>query len=233
MSVLRSVLLALAAVALLLPGLASASEKKKEKHIVKHKTVLEVGQPLRLDIEGALESCKDFDCWLWISEINDEALYLVEVDGEGNFVVFAKEEEEEEEEEEAEEDAADIVIEGATGVKVKLAAEPDPEEPCDKLSLAEPELDEEGEPIKDESWKDLPLLTDEHLAKCKRETGAAGKYTVEKATGALGDDRSLTVSSDLLPTGNFELSTNGYWGAMLEGVAIGTPGKTGVVKVLR
>ena len=227
-----AVLLALAA-AFAGPGTGFA--KKPEKHVVKSSLLLESGQPLRVDVQGALESCEaGWDCWLWISEPKGDALYLVEVFADGSWVAWSKEEaEEEEEEEEAEEDAPQTLT-GTTGKVVEVTAVP--EEECDKISLAT-EDKEPGEVwSEDASWMDLPVLTAEQRKKCDRANGPAGDFTVEKSTGALegdGETRALVVPADLLPTGDFEVSSNGYWGALVDGEQIGQASKTGVVRVTR
>jgi hypothetical protein len=252
MSRFITLLVSLCALALIVPGVAGAkAKKKKEKHVVKTKIELEAGQALRVDIGSDLATCADYDCWLWIAESKDESLYLIEVAGDGSWIAYSKEEEDEEEdeekEEESDEEAEAVFIEGETGVKV--AVEKLPEEDCDKIKLKVEEEDEEKADEDEEAaeapaekaeetpdWMDLPVLTLEQREKCARKTGPAGKYTVEKVTGAVDGadaDRHLLVPAELLPAGDFEVSTNGYWGAVLDGQPVGSASKTGVVKVLR
>lgn len=236
---LRFALLLAVAAAFVAPGAAFA--KKPEKHVVKSELLLESGQPLRVDVEGQLESCKaGWDCWLWISEPKEDALYLVEVFEDGSWVAWSKEEEDEEEETEDEgeevkdKDAPAETITGTTGKVVEVSELP--EEPCDTIKLATDDKEAEEVWSSDATWMDLPVMTDEQRQKCRRDNGAAGDYTVEKGRGQLedaGEARALVVPADLLPTGDFEVSTNGFWGATLDGEKVGQASETGVIKVTR
>jgi|SaaInl4_150m_RNA_FD_contig_31_1729720_length_1743_multi_8_in_0_out_0_2 hypothetical protein len=251
----RLSVLALVALALLLPGAAMAKAKKKSKHVVKAKTELEAGQPLRVDIGSDLTACVEWDCWLFIGEVKGEKpLYLLEFESDGSWVAYAMEEDDsedeegDEEEEEADEDEEKLFITGETGVKVEVAELP--EEECTKIKLAEEDEDEdkgkdeeaeegaEAEEAEEAppAWMDLPVLTPEQRAKCHRDNGAAGKLTVEKTRGEITGEapaRFIMVPADLLPTGDFEVTTNGHWGAAIDGEKIGTKSKTGVVRIVR
>lgn len=254
----RIAIFVLLALAVALPASAAdkGKGKGKGKHVVKATTELEAGQPLRVDVDGDLHACTEWDCWLWIGERKaDEALYLVEVETDGSWIAYAKEEEkkdEEDEEDKKDKDAEeeDVSVVGATGVKVLL--EKLPEEECEKYALAKEDdkgkgraggagkgdTSEGGGAATEAApaWTDLPVLTQEQRDKCQRRNGPAGKYTVEKARGTVaaeGAGRHLLVPADLLPTGDFEVSTNGFWGAQVDGKQIGTADKTGVIRVRR
>ena len=260
---LRSAALFVLALALLLP-LAALAADKKQKHVVKATFPLEVGQPLRVDIDGDLPSCQDgWDCLLRISDLKAppaKALYLLEIDGEGNWIVWAPEEEEEEEEEEEKEESDEdekSYVETPSGTKIEVAKLP--EEDCDKLKLVEEDAEEKdadydavlvvdgGEGSSEDAaapqatadeappaWMELPIRDEEWFVKCKREA-TFGTFKVEKARGSLSEEggRHLVIPADLLPTDEFQVSTNGYWGAVIDGSPIGTAAKTGVIRVVR
>ncbi len=248
----RLAVFALVGLALLLPGAAMA-KKKKKKHVIKAKTELEAGQPLRVDIAGDLTSCEEWDCWLFIGEVKDDFLYMLEFATDGSWVAYAMEEDhsedeegEDEDEEDEDEEAEELTVTGETGVKV--AVEELPEEDCTKIKLKEEEEDEKKKKKKKDEeeaeevdegppdWMDLHVLTMEERLKCHRRNGAAGYLTVEKVRGEISGElptRFVMVPADLLPAGDFEVATNGHWGAMIDGEKVGWKEKTGVIRILR
>lgn len=272
----RLLVFVLVGLALLLPGAALAKKKKKKKHVVQAKTELEAGQPLRVDIGSDLTACVEWDCWLFIGEPKDDFKYMLEVEQDGTWVAFAKEEDdsEDEEDEDAEEEETDeeeLVLVGETGVevevkelpeedctKIKLAEHADAEEQKEKekiariiggevgVAIARAEADKEKKADEDAgeatdpdappAWMDLPVLTLEERQKCHRRNGAAGKMTVEKVRGEIAGEapaRYIMIPADLLPTGDFEVTTNGHWGALIDGEKVGWKEKTGAIRILR
>lgn len=230
-------LLAIAAT-LVVPGLAMA--KKKSKHIVKHRTPLEVGQPLRIDLAGDLEACSaGWDCWLLIREPKGgKLLYMVSVDGDGKWKAFLLEADEDEDEEggddgealEYEEEKQYMTgADGSTKVEVKAI----PDNICDGIELVEPE---EGWDALGDEWKSLPLLTEEQRLECARRSLLTNFFTVEKMDGEIiteNDLRFFLVPPDILPADTFEVEANGYWGAAIDGELIGSHSKTGVISITR
>ena len=272
----RFAVLALCGLALLLPGAAMAKAKKKEKHVVKAKTELEVGQPLRVDIASDLKSCEEWDCWLFIGEAKEDFLYMLEFQSDGSWVAYAMEEdhsedeedEDADEEDEEDEDEEELVVVGETGIKVPVKELP--EEDCTAIKLADEDDDKgkgkgkdkgevaegevaegeaaegeaaEGEAAEGEAaeeapplWMDLHVLTPEEREKCFRRNGPAGYLTVEKVRGEIAGEapaRYVMVPADLLPTGDFEVTTWGHWGAVIDGEKVGWKEKTGVIRVMR
>ncbi|MCP4872400.1 MAG: hypothetical protein GY898_27185 [Proteobacteria bacterium] len=232
----RLLLLLAIAATLVVPGLALA--KKKSKHIVKHQTPLEVGQPLRVDVQGGLESCSaGWDCWLLIREPKGgKLLYMVSVDGEGKWKAFLLEEEVKDEEEEAEGEALEYedekqFVSGTDGTKVEVTKIPDHE--CDGYELVEPE---EGWDTLGDEWKSLPVLTEEQRIECARRGRLTSLLTVEKMDGEViteNDLRFFLVPPDILPADTFEVEANGYWGASIDGELVGSKSKTGVISIQR
>lgn len=100
------ILLALLTLALLLPVLATAKAKKKPKRVVKEKVQLEVGAPLRLQFDGDLTTCRDWNCFLYINEKAGKKLYMVELLGDGSWVAFEQEGKEGDEGETDDDDSA-------------------------------------------------------------------------------------------------------------------------------
>jgi hypothetical protein len=287
---------ALCVCALLLPLSAQAKSGKGKRYNVKAKATLEAGKALDVTFTGTLETCSNWDCFLWVGELHQKPTHLIELDGDGNWIAWSREEEEEEEEDEdkddkkkGDEEEEAVYLTGETGQQVRVKEAP--EELCDGIVLykpkekddekskgkkpdakdpesddkeaesdsqdAEPEgkdgdssaTDEGGDAAvadakddaaaadaKDESWRDLPVLTTAQRKECERKNSRVGKYTVEAHRGsltAMGDERLLSLPSSLLPEGKFQVSSNGRWGAIVEGTEIGDPEKTGVIQVRR
>jgi len=233
---LRPLMLLVIAATLVVPGLAGA--KSKPKHIVKHKTLLEVGQPLRVDVRGELESCQaGWDCWLLIREPKaGKLLYMVSVAGDGTWTAFLVEEKEEDEEKDEDkkkkdEEAEPVFLDGTDGTKV--AVKEIPEHMCDPIELVEPE---EGWDALGEEWKSLPVLTEAQRLECARRAVLTDATTVEKMSGAItveNDLRFFLVPADILPADTFDVQSNGYWGAAIDGELVGSPTKTGVITIQR
>jgi len=95
--------------------------------------------------------------------------------------------------------------------------------------------DSAGDDDDSADWQSKPILTDdERIDKVVEKQD--GKLTVLKAQGVVAGAagaRTLTIAADLLPTGNFLVGTNGYFGLNYGGVKIGSARKSGVIKVKR
>jgi len=95
--------------------------------------------------------------------------------------------------------------------------------------------DSAGDDDDSADWQSKPVLTDgERIDKIVEKQ--SGKFTVMTAEGVVAGDagsRTLTISSDLLPEGNFLLGTNGYFGVNYGGVKLGSARQSGVIKVKR
>ncbi len=86
-----------------------------------------------------------------------------------------------------------------------------------------------------DSWMNKPLLTwQERLDKAKEKSMKG--FPVEKHRGSITDEgeaKWLILPPDLLPADDFDLSVNGYWGALYGDIVIGSGPKTGLVLVER
>jgi hypothetical protein len=233
---------------MLLPAAALAG-----KHKIQAKTDLSAGETLRLDLARSLDLCAENNCFLWIATNPKEPLYLLDVDGAGAWVAFAsqpKPDKDREKEDAAPADpaaaqaAADAAAAAELAANYTGAAAPCARWDSKKDEEAAKQRAEENKGLnkaelaampKDESWKEKPLLSwDERREKAW--CAALTTMTVEKTRGAVtadGDARALLVPADLLPAETFSVWTNGYWGATLGGVELGSPGKMGAVQVRR
>ena len=233
----RPLLMLAIAATLAVPGLAQA--KKPARHVIKHKVSLEAGQPLRVDIEGELESCvAGWECWPLITEPKGkELLYGIAMAGDGSWKAYLFEAEADEDEEGGDEgegeadDEGKVTMKGTDGSDVEVKKVPD--HICDGIELVEPE---EGWEALGDDWKKLPVLTEEQRRECVTRKTLKGHLTVEKMDGELIEENGQTfflVPADILPAESFEVTSNGYWGAAVDGEFVGTASRTGVISIQR
>jgi hypothetical protein len=86
-----------------------------------------------------------------------------------------------------------------------------------------------------EDWQAKAVLTDTERT-AKHYEKKMGEYTVEEAKGTLADGeggRVLSIPSEHLPSGDFYLGTNGYFGVSYDGVKVGSGKRSGVFRVKR
>jgi len=117
----------------------------------------------------------------------------------------------------------------ADGTWVALSPEEEDEEDGDDDDSAGDDDDSS------EDWQAKAVLSDSERTK-KHYEKKMGKYKVEAAKGSLADvdgGRVLSIPSEHLPSGDFYLGTNGYFGVSYDGVKVGSGKQSGVLRVKR
>ena len=204
-SLIQRLLLIVLAVGLALPAFA----KSRPDRVVKETVDLALGEPMRVAFDGKLDTCERWNCFLWVKDDNDgEASVLIELLGDGQWVVWESAEKEDDEGEGDDDDDKDD------------SAKDDDDSADDDDDSAD-------------NWMELPVISVEER-RVKAYESAKKKFTIEKLRGELTSDRKwFVVPGDLLPTEDFDVEANGFWGARLGDEQIGSGTKTGLVHVKR
>jgi hypothetical protein len=201
-SLLQRLLLVVLFASLAVPALG----KGRPARIVKETVDLAVGEPMRVAFDGSLDTCKRWNCFLWVKDVKEgESEVMVELTGAGEWIAWESAAKEDDKGEGDDDDSADDDDDSASG---------DDDDSAD-------------------TWMELPLLSVEER-RVKAYESAKKEFTIEKQRGKLtADGKYLVVPGDLLPTESFDLEANGFWGARLGELEIGTGTKTGLVHVKR
>ncbi|GEM_PF-2803333 len=136
--------------------------------------------------------------------------------------------------------ADDSEASAPTGSDFAHGAEGDDAEPAPKAAEGgdgeEAEKPDDAEEEEDDSWKELPVLSVEERRANQHDRNVKKSFCIEAAKGTLagdGNERILELANEFLPDHDFVLYTNGFFGAYLEGVQIGSPKMTGGIKINR
>ncbi|MEE2829418.1 MAG: hypothetical protein VX498_09530 [Myxococcota bacterium] len=298
----RSVLLVFLALAALLIAAPAAHAKKKKKYVVKEKVSLSAGENLVVRVEGNLEPCGEWECYLFVTnpkkDPSKEALVFVTIENDGSYELRSRSEESMEakasspsksgskDKEDSDEDSSETYV---TPSGVELQVKSKPKDLCSPIELAEyrtwekskdkaaggdSAAEESSEDSGDDSdWMALPVLTYEQRKACNRRGAAVKTYEANEFTDgdplAIKEDkeepseegeatedaaeegkeskfaksslsleatdggRQIVIPSSILPSGDFDVSTNGYWGAHVGEQKIGSSSRTGVIRVER
>ncbi len=172
-----------------------------------------------------LEICAGAPCFIWLGESfddDDRSLFLT-IDAEGAWSLSG---ENEHYSKDAKDDDENVLLCKDHTEETKAAAEAEKEEEEEKE-----EPDEEATP--DESWKDKPILSAEERRSRAFDRKTRGKFCTEMASGTLagdGDEKVLELPSDVLPESDFYVYSNGWFGAYVGDVQIGSSTKMGGIK---
>ncbi len=200
----RSLLQRLLLVLLVLGFVMPASAKPRPDRVVKETVQLAVGEPLRVAFDGKLDTCARWNCFLWVKDGKGESKVLIELQGDGQWIVW------------------------------ESAAKDDDKGEGDDDDSAGDDDDSAGDDDDSaDAWMELPILSVEER-RVKAYESAKKKFTIEKQRGTLTDDGQwFVVPGDLLPAEDFDLEANGFWGARMGEQEIGSGSKTGLVRVER
>ena len=320
----RSVLLVLLALAVLLvaaPAAEAGAKKKKKKYVVKEKVSLSAGEDLVVTVEGDLEPCVEWECYLYVTNPKKDpakqAVVFVTIEDDGSYQLRSRSEEliEEEDSSSSKSDSEPSNAELASGTAsgnlrkhylnctncaqpgpaadasdedgsetyvtpsgVELQVKEKPKDLCATIELAEYPTWEKSEDKKaddgnekESAWQELPVLTYAQRKACHRRATPIKTYEANEFSDgdplAIEDDeaesseddeadetekseepkfvksslvleaadggRRLVIPSSILPSGDFDVSTNGYWGAHVGDQKIGSSSVTGVIRVER
>ena len=188
--------------------MAHAKKKKKAPYSIKETVSLSADADLVVTIDGELEPCGEWDCFLFITEPKKapgaDALLALRMSASGEYELRTPKDKEEGEdkaaedeagegseekaEEKAEEDSEDgedasevMTLDDGTELKVKKLRENE----CDPIELAEyteysKKAAAEGKEAADDSWKKLPILSFEERYKCYRRKTPAKTYELDE-----------------------------------------------------
>ena len=199
-SLIQRLLLIALALGLALPVLA----KSRPDRVVKETVSLEIGEPMRIAFDGALDTCERWNCFLWVKDDSGElkAKVMIELLGDGQWVAWESAAKEDDEGEGDDDDSAD-------------------------------DDDSSDDDDSADAWMELPVISVAER-RVKAYEAAKNEFTIEKQRGKLSEDgKWLVVPGDLLPTEDFDLEANGFWGARIGDEEIGSASKTGLVHVKR
>ncbi len=200
----RSLLQRLLLLALLLGLALPALAKPRPDRVVKESVDLAVGEPLRVAFDGKLSTCERWNCFLWVKDGKGKDKVLIELMGDGQWVVWE------------------------SSVKDDDKGEGDDDDSAGDDDDSAGDDDDSAD-----AWMALPVISVEER-RVKAYEAAKKKFTIEKQRGTLTEDgKWLVVPGDLLPAEAFDVAANGLWGARLGEKEIGSGSKTGLVHVER
>ena len=219
-----------AAAALFAVPASAAPKAPKAPSLTATSAALPAGSSLELTLKmDELAICDGAPCFLWIGESDkeDARFLFVEIGASGAFTASA---ENEHFSKDAKDDDENTLPCKDHTEATKTAAEEKKDEEKDE------EKDEDDEATPDESWKEKPVLSVEQRRARQFDRKVRGKFCVEKASGTVageGNERTLSLASDVLPESSFVVYANGHFGVYAGEVQIGTPTKTGYAKYHR
>jgi len=239
-SFLTTVVSALAASALLLlPAVVDGKAR------VKKTVTLETGHDLVLSVEGDLSQCKQWICLVNLTPAGSRGVDLVRVLvlPDGSWEAYVVEDEDKDKDDKEDSDSGDDDDDSAG----------DDDDSADWQAKPLLTLEERGKKNVEKALGKYKVETAKGFVWGSEYDGVILSVGGDPAAAAAEDselaeqqDRlkkkmkknkssaaQITIPAAVLPEGNFNVWTNGYFGLLYEGVKIGSPKRTGVIRVKR